>query len=223
MDDQAIDRARHVLEAAGHPVRFRRGETLMSLGAHSDGVLLITSGSVKVVLTGDTGAQLVAGPYGPGELIGELGVLEHRPRSATVIAHRNGSAMHIPAAVFRALAGRDRDVLMLVNATLRDRLHNADRRQLAIASQHVATRVAAQLLAWAEAFGEPAGEGLMVRGITQGDLAKAVVASVKSVDLALKALRAEDLVRTGRLHYLLPDPASLANLLSRPDWRPGAH
>ncbi|HET6503825.1 MAG TPA: Crp/Fnr family transcriptional regulator [Amycolatopsis sp.] len=220
MDDQVIERARRVLRAAGHRVSFQRGETLMSLGAPSDDVLVIESGSVKVVLSGQTGAQLIAGPYGPGELIGELGVLERRPRSATVIAHRAGSAIRVAAPVFRAFADRNREVLLWVNATLRERLHNADRRQLAIASQDVTTRVAAQLLAWAETFGEPTGAGLLVRGIPQDDLAKSVVASVKSVDAALKSLRAKGLVRTGRLHYLLPDPERLARSLGPAGWRP---
>jgi CRP/FNR family transcriptional regulator, cyclic AMP receptor protein len=220
VNEQATHRARCALAAAGTRMSFQRGETLMSLGARSDDVLLIESGSVKVVLSEPAGARLVAGPYGPGELIGELGVLERQPRSATVIAHRSGSAFRVVAPAFRALVERDRDVLVLVNATLQDRLHKADRRQLAIASQHVGTRVAAQLLAWAEAFGEPSGDGLVVRDISQADLASAVVASAKTVDAALKTLREAGLIRTWRMHYLLPDPELLAGLLGQAGWRP---
>lgn len=190
-------------------MKFRRGQTLMSFGESSEDVLLIESGSLKVVLSERNGAQVVAGPYGPGELIGELGVLEHRPRSATVIGHHGGAAVRVSARAFRDLVEQDRDVLVLLNATLRARLHNADRRQLAIASQDVTTRVAAQLLAWAHAFGDRVGDEIVVSGIVQGDLAKAVVASNKSVDAALKTLRGKGLLRTGRLRYVLPDADSL--------------
>ncbi|GAB3584979.1 hypothetical protein GCM10027445_61890 [Amycolatopsis endophytica] len=194
----------------------------MSFGAASDRVLLIESGTIKVILSEHNGAQVVTGPYGPGELIGELGVLEGRPRSATVVANQRGTAIRVPAQVFRDLAGRDQDVMVLINVTLRDRLHNADKRQLAIASQDVATRVATQLLAWARTLGEPAGAGLLLRGIPQSDLARAVVASEKSVDSALRALRADGLVSTSRLRFHLLDPNRLEYLLTQPRWRPGA-
>ncbi|WAL66807.1 Crp/Fnr family transcriptional regulator [Amycolatopsis cynarae] len=182
-------------------------------------MVLVESGSVKVVLSEHNGAQVIAGPYGPGELIGELGVLDQRPRSATVIAHRDGTGVRVVASIFRRLVEQDHDVLVLVNATLRDRLHRADRRQLAIASQDVTTRVAAQLLTWADTFGEASSDGVVVRGIPQGDLAKAVVASAKSVDAALKVLRAAGLVRTRRLWFLLPDPTLLRDLLNDRGWR----
>src|SRR4051794_34378850 len=69
VDEQTAEQARKILHRAGQPVSFRRGEILMSAGAPSEDVVLIASGSVKVVLSEHTGAQLVAGPYGPGELI----------------------------------------------------------------------------------------------------------------------------------------------------------
>lgn len=192
----------------------------MSFGAPSDDVLLVESGALKVTLSDRGGAQLIAGPYGPGELIGELGVLERRPRSATVTAHEHGSATRVSAAAFRSLVEEDRDVQSLVNATLRDRLHRADQRQLAIASQSVSIRVATQLLCWAAGLGRLHEDGVVVRGMTQRDLARAVVASEKSVDAALKSLRAAGLIQTWRLHYLLPDPLRLRELLNDPTWRP---
>ncbi|KAA9155924.1 Crp/Fnr family transcriptional regulator [Amycolatopsis acidicola] len=213
MVDPAVERARQRLRAAGRRTAFRRGQTLMSFGENSKDVLLIESGSLKVVLSERNGAQVVAGPYGPGELIGELGVLERRPRSATVIGHHSGAVVRVAAQVFRELTEQDRDVLVLLNATLRSRLHNADRRQLAIASQDVTTRVAAQLLAWARSFGDQDGREIVVRGIVQGDLAKAVVASNKTVDAALKTLRESGLLRTGRLRYVLPDADRLEDFL----------
>lgn len=221
VDEQTAEQARKILHRAGRPFSFRRGEILMSFGAPSEDVVLIASGSVKVVLSEQTGAQLVAGTYGPGELIGELGVLDRRPRTATVVALQHGTGVRVAAPAFRELFEHDRNVMLLVNSTLRARLHQADNRQLAIASRNVATRVAAQLLEWAEKFGTPEGKGIAVRGNTQGDLAGAVVASAKSVDAALKSLRDDGLIRTRRLGYLLPDPALLASLLQRPGWRPG--
>jgi CRP/FNR family cyclic AMP-dependent transcriptional regulator len=219
--NQSVERARLTLMAAGRPRSFRRGDILLSVGACSDEVLLIRSGAVKVVLTAENGAELIVGLYGTGELIGELGVLETRPRTATVIAQTSGSAIHISADVFRGLAEDDRDVRALVTATLRARLHKADNRQLAIASQDVPTRVAGQLLAWAKAYGEVVADGIEVRNITQRDVARAIVASVKTVDAVMKQLRDDGMLRTDRLRYTLLDPESLERRLDPPNVRRG--
>lgn len=220
VDDRVIRRVRQTLRGVGRPQSFRRGDFLMTAGAPSGEVLLIESGSVKVVLAAENGSELIAGIYGPGELIGELGVMSGRPRSATVVAHLDGSAVHVPRESFLRLLEHDRDILVLVNDTLRRRLHNADHRQLAIASRDVPTRVAAQLLAWAKAYGEDTGAGLLVRGLTQRDLAQVVTASEKTVESALKLLRSAGLLKTWRRSYLLPDPGLLEHLLDQPDWGP---
>jgi CRP/FNR family transcriptional regulator, cyclic AMP receptor protein len=217
MHDQAIERLRQ----AGQRRPFERDDRLMTIGTTSNEVLLLESGVVKVLLSAGNGSELIVDLYGPGELLGELGVLSGRPRSATVIGHSAGVAVHIPGAVFRALAKRHADVLVMINTTLERRLRNADDRQIAMASRDVPTRVDYQLLTWARKHGELTLGGLEVRGITQRELAQAVNASDKSVDDALHQLRRDELVATGRLWYVLPAPQRLKQLLDDPAWKPG--
>jgi CRP-like cAMP-binding protein len=146
-------------------------------------------------------------------LLGELGVLEGRTRSATVIGHRDGIVTHLPGQAFRELVHRDRDVRTLADVTQRHRLHNADRRQLAVASMNVRARTVSQLLDWAHVYGERVDDGLAVRGLSHRDLAGAVLASEKHVDAVLGALRGAGLLRTRRMCFVLTDLAGLANLL----------
>ncbi|MBP2473979.1 CRP/FNR family cyclic AMP-dependent transcriptional regulator [Crossiella equi] len=204
------DAVRAMLRRNGRVRDFHRQQTLLSAGAESDEVLLIESGQVKVLLSGGNGTELIAGFYGPGELIGELGVMYAEPRSATVIAHTAGSAVHVPRATFLSLIRTNQEILLLVNSTLQQRLRSADNRGLAVAFQDVPTRVARQLLHWAKLRGEHTDQGVVIRGMSQKELAQSVGASAKTVDAALKRLRAERLVETGRLRYLLPDPRRLA-------------
>nr|WP_052478604.1 Crp/Fnr family transcriptional regulator [Kibdelosporangium sp. MJ126-NF4]CEL19377.1 transcriptional regulator, Crp/Fnr family [Kibdelosporangium sp. MJ126-NF4]CTQ94824.1 transcriptional regulator, Crp/Fnr family [Kibdelosporangium sp. MJ126-NF4] len=217
MHEQAIAQLRD----AGQRRSFDRTDRLMTIGAASEEVLLIESGAVKVLLSAGDGSELIVDLYGRGELIGELGVLSGRPRSATVVGHMAGVAVHIPGGRFRELARRHAYVLLLVNETLDRRLRNADCRQLAMASREVPSRVAYQLLSWARAHGEHTRDGLRVQGITQRELAQTVNASEKSVDAALRLLRSDNLVRTGRCLYLLPDARRLAEKLDQPNWKPG--
>lgn len=213
---RAISRARQTLRAAGRMRPFRRRETVLAVGARSDSVLLIESGVMKVLLPTDGGLDVVVGLYGPGELLGELGVLYSRPRSATVLGHRAGIATFVAASTFRDLVNRDRDVRVLLDVTQRGRLHNADRRQRALATMDVRARVIAQLLEWARLCGEQTEDGLVVRGLSHRDLAGAVLASEKHVDAVLHELRRAGLVRTRRLCFILADPGRLRSNLAMP-------
>jgi CRP/FNR family transcriptional regulator, cyclic AMP receptor protein len=180
------------------------------MGDRVDEVVLIESGVVKVILPTGTGSDVLTGLHGPGELLGELGVLHFQPRSATVVGHRNGIATHIGGPVFRELAYHDRDVHALVDATQRRRLHNADRRQLAVASMDVRSRVITQLTEWAASYGEWIDGDLTVRGLSHRDLAGAVLASEKHVDAVLRELRDAGLVGTGRMCFVLTNLGRLA-------------
>ena len=62
-------------------VRARRGEILMRQGAPAREVFVIVEGSARVVRDGDPIATL-----GPGDVCGELAMLDHGPRTATVVA-----------------------------------------------------------------------------------------------------------------------------------------
>jgi cAMP-dependent protein kinase regulator len=57
------------------------GQILMKEGDYSVELIAIEEGTADVLQNGDKVASL-----GPGDLIGEMGLLEHRPRNADVIA-----------------------------------------------------------------------------------------------------------------------------------------
>jgi CRP/FNR family cyclic AMP-dependent transcriptional regulator len=216
--DLALSRARETLQASGTPQPFRRSEPLMVAGGRSTEVVLIRLGLVKVILPTSAGVDVVTGLYGAGELFGEVGVLHQRQRSATVLGHQAGTATHVPGRVFRELFREDPDVRMFVDATQRRRLHNADRRQQALASMDVRTRVIAQLIEWATTWGNRATDGLTVRGLSHRDLASAVLASEKHVDAVLRQLRNDGWLRTQRMCIVLPDPEKLVNSVDGLSW-----
>jgi CRP/FNR family cyclic AMP-dependent transcriptional regulator len=215
VSDQLVDRGREALRAAGRQASFRRGECLIAVGATSSKVILIESGLVKVVLSGKDGVETVANVLGRGALLGESGVINDHPRSAQVLALRDGSAVHVAAQVFRRLHDEDAAVRHLVNRSWTDRQRDADHRQLCQAHD-VLTRVGMTLLRWARSVGTPLGSGLLVRGLSQRDVAQAVAASEKSVEAALTRLRDSGLLATRRLAYLITKPEDLERLLAEP-------
>lgn len=186
----------------------------MTAGAPSTGVLLVESGLVKAVLPGHDGDDPVAGLFSAGELLGEIGVLSGRPRSAHVIALTTGWVVEVAGAAFPS---GDRDVHELLLRSWIKRQNHADERQR-MQHREVPTRVALSLQRWAWEFGVPTERGMEVRGLSQQDIAQAVAASAKSVEAVLHELREGGLLHTGRLRYALPDPDALDEVISRATW-----
>ncbi|GAA1333463.1 Crp/Fnr family transcriptional regulator [Saccharothrix algeriensis] len=213
MPDHPPDRGRAEIRAAGRSAPFRKGERLITAGTPSDEVLLVESGLLKALLPG-LGVEPLVSLLGPGDVVGELGVINGRPRSAHVVALSAGRAVHLAASAFLRLRAQSEDVNALVDQTGLKRQRDADERQLA-QTRDVPARVASVLLKWATELGRPTDAGLRLDGLSQRDLADAVAASEKSVETALGALRARGLLRTSRRCFVLTDPSALARSLDR--------
>ncbi|HRQ80228.1 MAG TPA: cyclic nucleotide-binding domain-containing protein, partial [Azospirillaceae bacterium] len=80
-------------------MRYRAGDALFREGDPGDFACLILEGSFEV--RHDAGGDsVVLGELGPGDLTGEMGVLENLPRSATVAARTDACVEVIPAEAF---------------------------------------------------------------------------------------------------------------------------
>jgi CRP-like cAMP-binding protein len=74
-----------VVAAALRLQRLEAGEVLMREGAPGDTFALLIEGEVQVTRS-VRGQERLLGQAGPGSILGELAVLRHRPRTATVTA-----------------------------------------------------------------------------------------------------------------------------------------
>jgi CRP-like cAMP-binding protein len=75
-----------VLGGAARVVRYPAGSIVFQEGDEGDYVLVLTKGKVKVTLLGDDGSETVVNELEPPAVLGEIALLDGRPRSATVIA-----------------------------------------------------------------------------------------------------------------------------------------
>lgn len=88
------------LVSAATLVRFSEGEALLKRGDTPTGFYVLLKGTVTI-WAGDAGAEV--GRVGPPSTIGEVGLLLEQPRSATVTAAEEVSALAFDAATFRSL------------------------------------------------------------------------------------------------------------------------
>jgi CRP/FNR family cyclic AMP-dependent transcriptional regulator len=78
---------------------------LFEEGSVADCCFILTSGRVKVVLTGHRGAEVILGMIEPPAVIGEIALLDHSPRSAGLVAVADSHFIAIPRASFDRLRG----------------------------------------------------------------------------------------------------------------------
>jgi len=106
---------------------FAEGQILFREGDPSDGVFRLLSGTVDVVRELD-GDLILLGKVGAGQLIGEMGVVENRPRSATVRAASAVEAEFLnPTEFLDQIASSPRGARELIQR-LSQRLREADDR-----------------------------------------------------------------------------------------------
>ena len=100
---------------------FEPGAVLFEEGAASDGVFWIESGRVHVRTKDAGGAERRAGHAGTGEFVGEMGVLESLPRSATAVAATGVVAVKMSPEDFTALLRRSPSAVLIVIDALCER------------------------------------------------------------------------------------------------------
>jgi CRP/FNR family cyclic AMP-dependent transcriptional regulator len=197
---------REALRARGGVRRFRSGATLMYEGQAGEEVLLLLEGRVKVTSTTAEGREIVLRFCGPGELLGELSVLEERPRSSTVEALEPVEALAISASEFRALAESRPSLALALFRMVSSRFRDADRKRIEFGASHTLGRVAARLVELAERYGA-LGEGGTVIDlpISQEELAGWTGSSREAVAKALQTLRQLGLITTERRRITVLD------------------
>lgn len=83
---------------------FRPGEIIFSEGEPSEYVVQVISGNVEIIkIVG--GKEVVIGVAGKGEIVGEMGIFEHRSRTATTRAKDNVTVQLVGEKDFMKMVG----------------------------------------------------------------------------------------------------------------------
>lgn len=110
------------IAAIAQEVTLERGATLCEQGRVADACWVVLEGEADVEIAGGTLVAVV----GPGESVGEMGLIDHLPRSATVVARTPMRLLRIDAAGFDALLGPSplaRGLLEILSSRIRDLEH----------------------------------------------------------------------------------------------------
>ncbi len=195
-----------------HGVRrtFRRGQALFSQGDMGERVFLLEEGWVTIRSSNPDGDEMVLNVRGPGELLGEMSILDHAPRSAAAVAVNEVIALVAPAGSIAHVIATDADAANDVVRVLLHRLRESDVQRLEFTVFATVTRVARRLLDLAVRFGEPSPEGTRVElPLSQEELATWCGASREATAKALRTLRELGAIATARRTVTVTDEDEL--------------
>ncbi len=109
---------------------FEPGQIIFEEGSTGSDLYLIVHGRVEVV-KGDGLAAMAIAIRGPGDLVGEMGFIESKPRFATLRALEPTRLLELPAQAMRSLLAEAPQALLWTMQLLSSRLRQADLRLIA--------------------------------------------------------------------------------------------
>jgi CRP/FNR family cyclic AMP-dependent transcriptional regulator len=182
-----------------------RHTVVLNAGDSTDNIYFVLSGSLKVQVSDEDGREVILSKLGPGELFGEMGVLDENPRSATVLAVEPSQVVVMGKADFKQCLIDNPDVSLFIMRNLTKRLRMADRNIESLALLDVYGRVARLLLESAETID---GRKVVTHKLTKQDIGKMIGASREMVSRVMRDLTAQGLIEERDGQLILPDPAA---------------
>ncbi len=105
--------------------RFQQGQIIFREGDPGDAMYIIRSGRIAVI-KGDLNQPTVLATRSVGEIIGEMALLENKPRSATLVALEDASLFRIRQADFQQFMSTNVSLGMSILSALSHRLRLSD-------------------------------------------------------------------------------------------------
>jgi CRP-like cAMP-binding protein len=173
---------RRELAVRAHRLLAKTGETIFEVGSPGQSMMAVLKGAVRISLPSATGKEMILADLGPGDIFGEIALLDGRPRSATAIARKASVLLVLDRREVRAFLHKRPDFCLTLLELLCARLRRSDERMADIAFFDLPARLAKVLVSRASAASGGADE----LPFSQSDLAKTIGASREHVNRCLR-------------------------------------
>ncbi len=178
---------------------YAPGDVLFREGESGEVMFVIQSGSVRI--SKDVGGeQKSLAVLGPGEFLGEMAILNGRPRTATATVVEPARCLVIEAKTLESMVARNAEIALRLIKKLAKRLDSADTLVEILMHRDPKARVMLALSRHADAFGEPTVEGIRIR-TTAEEISREVGVDVSVANEVIARLR--------RLRLVTEEPGAL--------------
>jgi CRP/FNR family transcriptional regulator len=180
---------------------------IFHVGDPGDALFVILAGEVKISLPSETGDEAILATLRPGEVFGELALLDGAPRSASASALSATETVMMPRDRFRELIASEAPVRDALLAALATELRRLTTHVEELHFLDITGRLAARLVRLAQDGGSTASDGsIRLRtNLTQTELAAMVGCTRQSVNKLLGQFTDDGLLRLERDGIVVTD------------------
>lgn len=183
---------------------MRKDETLFRRGDPGSFMIAVLQGEVRIVIPSAVGKDRIIRVMGPGDVLGEIALLDGAPRTADAIGVTNGRLLVLERRDVLPRLRQTPDLALRVIELLCRRLRATSRQVEELVFHDVATRLAAQLLELTATHPRHQVD------ITQKELGAMVNATRESVNKTLRAWETQGVVSLSPGRVTVKDPVRLS-------------
>ncbi len=184
---------------------LRPGEMLFNEGDPSNGFYGVLEGLLKVGVNAEDGHQRLIAILGPGDIVGEMGMVDGMARSADVLALRASELAFIRKDDFERIAEENPQIYRHILRAISIRLRRTNEAGSARSLLPLEGRLARALVGLADRFGNtlPDGRTLIRYKITQSDIGNMCGAARENVNRQFAEWRRKGLLSKISGYYCL--------------------
>lgn len=189
---------------------IKRGQTIYLAGDPSDQVFLLKSGVVKIATTAPDGRDVILTFLRPGDVFGELAVVDETPRDHIAVAYADSVICAMDKAFVLQLIRECPEFGYRITKLLGFRLRTLRARVEDLLCKSAAARVAHTLCDLASEHGILDARGSLIPfRLSQRDLANLTGLTRETINIVLQGLRQRHLIETNGRYLRLRDPRGL--------------
>ncbi len=204
-----------VLEQRSRIRKFPKGTSIYLPADAADSAFMVCEGRVRLCSTTPEGKQSILAFVEPGELFGELALIDLGEREERAEAVINSSIALIPGDTLRKLMEESAQLAIGITKLIGLRRKRIERRLKSLLFRNNRDRLAHLLLELAEQYGTATSEGIALSiRLSHQDLASVIGATRETVTTLLGEMQAEGLIRIRRQQLLVLDLPRLSAQLN---------
>jgi CRP/FNR family transcriptional regulator, cyclic AMP receptor protein len=202
------EKARRDIAAYAVPRSFKAGDSICRLGDHGDSMMAVVIGTVRISRPTSRGKEIILADLRSGELIGEIALLDGKPRSANVVALTNCELMVLERRNVIPFLERNPAACMKLMEILCARIRRSDERMSDIAFFNLPVRLAKTLLNY-----QPDVRVGAKLSLSQSELAEMAGATREKVNRCLRDWQRQGIIELKNRWTIIRKPEALHALV----------
>lgn len=204
------------LAAASVVVSYGNRQRIFDKGDDGERLLGVLAGQVRIYVMSSEGRELIMNVIMPGELFGEISLIDGKPRSASAVAIGDTDLLHIRRADLQALLQKNSELCFKFMSVLCERVRWTSGLLEDASLLDLTSRLAKRLLNLAQGLGEKEGDGIRINvKLSQTDLGNMLGVTREAVNKQLREWKKDGIVDMQDGQILIQDPKMLTRIVGR--------